>query len=621
MMSGLVSFLIVYFSALVLSSIIAGYVQRYRDTPGMDWFTAAVLLHMIWLIFYGVELAIDGLSIKIFTDSLQWVTSMSSGIIYLMFSLGYIGKSPKHPMRWWFILMSPMFVFFVYLFSPAGIDAIYGDAELVTTNLFTMMTYEFGNVVYIILIYAYLLALISVVLLGWHITRTRGEAQRQAVFVFLGFLIPFVGSMSFLVDFAPWGLTDTSPLYFGMSDTIIAFGILRFRLFNLVPIARDNVIENMADGVIVLDTYANIVDMNPAAAALFEGDSKTLIGQSADVVFNQWQSLKAVFHPDTSEHAHLKYPTKDGKTKHYDVVFAPIHSRTGRIMGTFITLRDITIETVSEREIQQRIEEIEQTNIELDRARREAEQANTIKSQFLASMSHELRTPLNAILNFTKFVSMGYMGEVNEKQKDALQKSIDSANHLLALINDVLDITKIESDMMTLFLENDVNVVIELYSALSVTETLIGDKPVAIINDIPDDLPTLVGDKRRLRQVFFNLISNAAKFTEQGSITVRARVVDEDSLCFSVIDTGPGIAPENHQLVFYPFEQTETGIRHANGTGLGLPISKRLVEMHGGKIELESDLDKGASFHVTLPIRSAKLIAQMEAAKAQQSAS
>jgi signal transduction histidine kinase len=248
---------------------------------------------------------------------------------------------------------------------------------------------------------------------------------------------------------------------------------------------------------------------------------------------------------------------------------------------------------------------VERTH-DLQIARDEAETANRAKSQFLASMSHELRTPLNAILNFTEMTAIGMLGEINATQEDALKKSLDSSKHLLALINDVLDITKMHSGMMKLFFEENVNLQPEITSVVGTAETLLQDKPgVKLVLDIDNNLPPLTADRRRVRQVLLNLVSNAAKFTDEGTITVSAKNRSSEVL-FAVMDTGPGIAPEDQAIIFEPFQQTETGVRHQGGTGLGLPISKYLVEAHDGKLWLESRLGEGTTFFFTLPLKAAK---------------
>jgi signal transduction histidine kinase len=230
-----------------------------------------------------------------------------------------------------------------------------------------------------------------------------------------------------------------------------------------------------------------------------------------------------------------------------------------------------------------------------------------MKSQFLASMSHELRTPLNAILNFTRFVSDGMLGPVNPKQVDALTKTINSGKHLLALINDVLDITKIESNMLSLFVEKDISLNEELNVVVATAQSLLTDKPVSLIVDIEPNLPLIVCDRRRVRQILLNLVSNACKFTDEGHVTLSAHVIAGQAVV-RVTDTGPGIRPEEHEAIFESFRQTKTGLRQGGGTGLGLAIARRLVEAHGGKLWLESTVGVGSSFYVELPIESPDLI-------------
>ncbi|MBZ0319208.1 MAG: GAF domain-containing protein [Anaerolineae bacterium] len=239
-------------------------------------------------------------------------------------------------------------------------------------------------------------------------------------------------------------------------------------------------------------------------------------------------------------------------------------------------------------------------------AREAAESANHVKSQFLASMSHELRTPLNGIINFTRLVADGVLGTVNEKQTEILLKSVANSKHLLALINDVLDISKIESGSLTLLIEDNVNINQELEAVIGNAGSLLQGKPVELIVDIEENLPLVRADRRRVRQILLNLVSNACKFTDTGSVIISAHHQNEQIL-FAVKDTGPGIAPEDHDAVFETFRQTETGLRKGGGTGLGLPISKRLTEAHGGKLWLESVPGEGSTFYVSLLVKSEAL--------------
>jgi signal transduction histidine kinase len=241
--------------------------------------------------------------------------------------------------------------------------------------------------------------------------------------------------------------------------------------------------------------------------------------------------------------------------------------------------------------------------------RAHAEQADKVKSAFLASMSHELRTPLNAIINYTKFVTKGVMGEVNDRQKEALGKVIESGKHLLDLINDVLDISKIESGSLHLFVEENIDPKDILRGVAETARGLLGDKPVRLRLEIADDLPPMKGDRGRIRQIMLNMVSNACKFTEHGHIILHAyHDLARGELRFAVADTGPGIAKDDCDAVFESFRQTETGLRQGGGTGLGMPISKSLAEAHGGRLWFESAPGEGSTFFVALPVASPLLV-------------
>jgi signal transduction histidine kinase len=237
--------------------------------------------------------------------------------------------------------------------------------------------------------------------------------------------------------------------------------------------------------------------------------------------------------------------------------------------------------------------------------------ADEVKSRFMANMSHELRTPLNAILNFTRFVSSGMLGEINEEQRDALDKTLISGKHLLSLINDVL-----ESQMLTLYVETGVDLRQEIEAAASAGEALIEDKPVTITCEISPNLPPVTGDRRRLHQVLLNLISNACRFTAEGNVSVTAYPIG-DLVQITVRDTGPGIPPEEHESIFEPFRQSKRGLIAGGGTGLGLAIARRLVEAHNGTLTVESAAGKGAAFTVSIPIDSSTLRAQVGDLEAQ----
>jgi signal transduction histidine kinase len=280
------------------------------------------------------------------------------------------------------------------------------------------------------------------------------------------------------------------------------------------------------------------------------------------------------------------------------LIFRPAIRQIKQVMSELLKTRD---------ELQESHKELEVRMAETQSARERAENADKVKSAFMASMSHELRTPLNAVINFTKFVADGTIGPVNEEQVDLLREVIDSAKHLLGLINDVLDMSKIEAGSLKLFIEENVNLSAILDSVVTTGKSLLDDKPVAIESDIDPNLPAIRADRQRVYQILLNIMSNACKFTDDGKIYVRAHR-EGDDIKIAIQDSGPGIDPKDHEAVFQAFKQTEAGLRKGGGTGLGMPISKNLTEAQGGCLWLESKQGDGATFFVTLPIKSEQLV-------------
>jgi len=230
-------------------------------------------------------------------------------------------------------------------------------------------------------------------------------------------------------------------------------------------------------------------------------------------------------------------------------------------------------------------------------------EASKHKSQFLANMSHELRTPLNAILGYTELILDNIYGDTPDKMRSVLERIQRNGRHLLGLINDVLDLSKIEAGQLTLSLSNYSlkEMVQGVYSAV---EPLAAEKKLALKIEVSQDLPQGHGDERRLTQVLLNLVGNAIKFTDAGEVVVRARA-DNGSFNLSVRDTGPGIGEADQAKLFQEFQQADNSITRAKGgTGLGLAISKRIIELHGGTIWVESQLGQGSTFSFTLPVRA-----------------
>jgi PAS domain S-box-containing protein len=356
-------------------------------------------------------------------------------------------------------------------------------------------------------------------------------------------------------------------------------------------------VENANSIILRMDTSGRITFANEFAQRFFGYSERELVGHRAsDTIVPPTEStgrnlsrmlVELISHPERFACNENENIRKNGERVWIAWTNKPILDAEGRLAGVLCIGNDITT--------------LKRTDAELLKAKDAAESADRLKSAFLATMSHELRTPLNSIIGFTGILLQGLAGPLNEEQRKQLGMVQDSSRHLLALINDVLDISKIEAGQLTLAREPfDVTA-----SLMQVVETLMPaarNKGLAIATDIGPNLGTLVGDRRRFEQIVMNVLGNAVKFTERGSVTLRC-AARRGNLVMAVHDTGIGIPREQFKSIFRPFQQVDTGTaRLHEGTGLGLSICKSLLDRMGGSIGVESTPGVGATFTVTLPL-------------------
>ena len=359
--------------------------------------------------------------------------------------------------------------------------------------------------------------------------------------------------------------------------------------------------------VIALDQAAIVRLWSRGAEGMFGWSQSEVLGKPLPTVPPELeiefrQLLTSQFGGESLQDVKTIRMRKDGSRFPVELWTAPLFDAAGAVTSVVTLVADMTAHRRRKTEELIRLlnQNLAEANRQLELRNQEVERANQLKSEFLASMSHELRTPLNAIIGFSDLLTEQARQALSDKQMRFLGHIQQGAHHLLELINDILDLSKIEAGRLELFRES-----FSLEGALD--ETLASVRPraaakrIVIERQAPSDL-MLVADRVRFKEILANLLSNAVKFTPEGGAVSVSAVSGGGWITFSVSDTGVGIAPEDHVSIFERFHRagdTTKGVRE--GAGLGLAITKRLVEMHGGRISVKSEPGRGSCFHFTLP--------------------
>ncbi len=383
------------------------------------------------------------------------------------------------------------------------------------------------------------------------------------------------------------------------------------------------VLENVADPILVTDERSNIILMNDQAEMLFqvsESEPRTRRElanvRGNDTKFTSFISEFAMQDDDSRrERMTLVYP-RSGTSLPVEVVSGKVKNERGEPIAVVSVLHDLTTQVENERlydalkklnsELERRIRDatadLADQNARLQWQSQEVERANKLKSEFLASMSHELRTPINALIGYSALLLDGVLGEVNTRQRDALMRGRAAAEHLLALINDILDLAKIEAGKMPLRLE-EVSLREVTLEVTQQIEPMVRKKQLEFKMEIAPDCPPIYSDRTKVKQILLNLLSNAVKFTNRGRVTVEAhRAVD--GVRIDVVDTGIGIRASDLQAIWEDFRQVDQSrTREFGGTGLGLSITRKLLDRLGGSVDVRSTYGDGSTFSVYLPLR------------------
>lgn len=719
-----------YSFSLVVSALVSGgmalYVWRKHGRglvagPLISFMLAAAL----WACFYALELAVTAVPLKILFAQIEYLGITSTAPMAFVMVNEYITRERWTDSRKFLLLGIIPFIVNAAVFTNTFHGLFWTDITPVQIGSFLILKVKYGPFFWLNAVYAYLLLLWATWQLARVVIREEALHRAQAGVMLAGILLPWLGNFLYIFGINPFPGLDLTPYSFTLTGLAFAWGLFRLKLFNLLPVARSAVIENMPDGVIVLDAGDQVMDVNPAAQKTLGVAVAEIIGQPADVVFSQHFPLPAPVRqmPETLTEV---VSSQSAEEQYFNVLVTPLKNRSGRNTGRIITLHNATPLKQAEIRLRTSQQQLEAQNAELRKfsraveqsgssviitnlqgviefvnpvftritgykpeeaightpailksgkhgpelyremwqiisrgdiwqgelinkkkngefyweavtispvkdaagqithylaikddvtrrkemelalaqARDEALEASRMKGQLLANVSHDMRSPLGSILGFTEMLQQGIYGAVSGRQYEILTKIIQSTEQLLNFLNNLINQAHIESGKIVLnarpFPPADV-----FDSIQSTAAALAQAKNLLITHQIEADVPPLIyGDPYWIRQIVSNLISNAVKFTEHGSIDVCISRPTATHWAIQVTDTGIGIPAEAQAHIFESFWQVDGGItkKQTSGSGLGLSIVKQLVTLMGGEISLISQVNQGATFTITLPL-------------------
>jgi len=424
--------------------------------------------------------------------------------------------------------------------------------------------------------------LITAVTVAFFQITVRGQNlyRSQSRIMLVGMAFPWLANFIYITGLNPFLSLDLTPIALTLANLFLSISFLRYRFMDLRPVAHDSVFNAMKDGVVVLDYKERVVDINPVGTFIFQ-NTGDLFGREIKSLlpnWNEWQAANPLGEINQEISVNLA-----GDPLIFRLRTTSVLDQRGRRNGRILLISDIT---------------------EQKKAQEQMMEASRLKSQLLANLGHDLRSPLGAIIGYAEMLKDGSFGPMSENQEKASSEILDGANQLLSFINNLVGQAQIETGKIVLR-EYPFNVDEVVGPLLSTLNFHAQKKGLTLVEYIDPALPQkLVGDQFWLRQIVMNLVHNAVKFTEKGSVTVRFIKRGKGHWAIQVIDTGIGIPPEAQKRVFEAFEQVYS-MENAkqSGFGLGLSIVAKLTSIMNGRIELKSKAGKGCTFTIVLPLK------------------
>lgn len=551
----------------------ASFAWRKRPAPGSLILTLLELAVAEWALVIALESAATQLADKILWSKVAYLGTVSTPLLYLLFALEYGQHNRWLTRRNTALLSAIPFVTLLLAFSNEWHRWIWPTVTLEPAR--NIAIYEHGPWFWLFAAYSYFCVIGGMLVLFWAVLRFPAYYRFQTILLILGAVLPLAGNVIYLSEVTP-GL-DWTPVSSVLSGILLVLGFFRWHLLELAPVARSHLIENMVDGVLVLDTYNRIADINPQALQLLNlaGPARNLIGQPASDILVLLPGVE--LSKEALSAPPIEIALVGGLPRYLELRQSPLYDPRSRFTGRLLTLRDITKRKLAEQEI----ERLRQETTDL--------------------IVHDLRSPINTILGAADMLGRVPPGEGGLATGELIEIITSSCTRMQHLVETLLEVSRMESGEAQMSL-SEVSLPGLIQTVLNGI-SMLDRKSIDIRMDCDPALPPVIIDRVKIERVLINLLDNAIKHTPQkGWIAVHAEVIGE-SIQVSVTDTGPGIPPEERARIFERFAQVTAERRKRRGFGLGLTYCRLAIAAHDGRIWVEpGENARGSRFIFTLPL-------------------
>ncbi len=576
-------YVIVLTATVGVTILIALYAWRRRILPGATHFTLLMLAVAEWAFCSAAEHLAIQIPTKALWSKLSYLGIVGTAPLWLLFVRDYSQRPtwltrPRSALLWIIPLITLGLVA-----TNEWHGLIWPTITPVSDEPGAMLIYGHGLGVGILSIYSYALLLLGTI---WLIQASRRLARlyrKQAVTLLIAAVIPWVGNLIYNTGLSPWPGLELTPITFALTGAVVAWSIFRLQTLDLVPVARDILVERIADGVMVLDAYNRIIDINSAACRMFGYTSADAIGQQAEIFFAGHPALAARWQDPLETQAEVVIQSEQGP-RWLELHKYLLTNQHGKLTGRLLMLHDITTRKQAEEALQQYTYELEASNAELD--------------AFAHTVAHDLKGPISVIIGSAELLTTILETEPPERIRSTLQRIIQTGYKVASIVNELLILANVRRKEIVAPIPFDMTLVVaEVQQRL---EAAIAARQAEFV--APEQWPTVLGYAPWIEEVWINYLNNALQYSgDRPRIEMGFDYVQDPYIRFWVKDNGPGLTPEQQAQLFTPFthfHQISTG-----GHGLGLSIVQRIIDRLGGQVGVESQPGQGSTFWFTLPTR------------------